>query len=84
MDRPKSPTLTAPSGDTKQLDGLMSLWSTPRSSAASSPSIMFRVASTASVTGSGPRRSRTSWSVPPGAISMVITGIPSISSLPNT
>ncbi len=81
-ERPKSPTFTEPSGATKQLEGLMSRCSTPFAKADSRPAMTSRIASTASATGSGPRFLSLSLSVPPPAISIVITGRPSISSLP--
>ena len=67
MERPKSPTLTAPSASTKQFDGLMSRWRIPAACAASRPPMMSRTADTAAAAGSGPSAAMRSFSVPPRA-----------------
>ena len=48
MDRPKSPTFTAPSASMKQFDGLMSRWRMPAAWAASRPPMTWSMAATAS------------------------------------
>ena len=53
IDKPKSPTLTVPSCATKQFAGLISRCKTPARSAVSRPSIICKMASTASGTGRG-------------------------------
>ena len=83
-ERPKSFIFTELFGQSKQLEGLMSRCRTPPTKALSRPEMTSRTASTASATGSWPRFLSWSFSVPLPAISMVITGVDSISSDPKT
>ena len=82
IDRPKSPTMTRPSRSTKQFEGLMSRCRIPMAAAASSPAITWRMASTAFAIGNGSPGTTSSFSVPAGASSMVMTGNPCTSLVP--
>ncbi len=74
--RPKSSTLTLPSGVTFTLPGLRSRWMTPAACAASSPSATWRPTSSASSTGNAPARV-SSASVGPGTSSSTRKWTPS-------
>ncbi len=81
LARPKSRTLTFPSGVTLTFAGLRSRWTIPFSCASSSASATRPAIGTASSTGIGPRFSRSARSSP-GTSSSTRNGWPSASSRP--